>query len=121
MNKRIIVWLLFVVFVSVFIFQRSKKNQYDEYEFYETSELSSDILQNRNGKVIIERCVGVVTSDDKDGRILDFSDAIHNYISYAGVKSAKKGDKIVTYFVYNPRTNYEDDILERYDYVEHKL
>ena len=118
MNKRIIVWLLFVMLVAVFVFQCSKKNQYDEYEFYETSELNSDVLQHRNGKVIIERCVGVVISDGKDGKILNSSDAAHNYISYAGVKGAKKGDKIVTYFVYDPETNYEDDILERYDYIK---
>lgn len=121
MNRRIIVWLLFVVFVSVFVFQHPTKAKRNEYEFYETSELNSDILQHSNGKVIIERCVGIVISENKDGKILNSSDAVHNYISYAGVKSAKKGDKIVTYFVYNPRTNYEDDILERYDYVEHKL
>lgn len=118
MNKKTVVWLIFIVLVAVFVFQSSKKNQYDEYEFYEISELNSDILQHRNGKVIVERCVGVVISDDKDGEILNTTDTTHNYVSYSGVKGAKKGNKIVTYFVYNPKTNYEDDILERYDYIK---
>ncbi len=118
MNKRIIVWLLFVVLVAVFIFKCPTKAKYNEYEFYETSELNSDVLQHRNGKVIIERCVGVVISNVKDGKILNTANTAHNYISYTGVKGAEKGDKIVTYFVYNPKTNYEDDILERYDYIK---
>jgi len=28
-----------------------------------------------------------------------------------------EGDTILTYFIYNPDTNYMDDILERFDYV----
>ena len=39
------------------------------------------------------------------------------YISYRSVEDFQEGDTILTYFIYNPDTNYTDDILERFDYV----
>lgn len=100
--------------------------QSDKYEFeptikdtddgicriYNSSELSKETLTHRDGKLIIERCVGVVTNSNKNGKLKD-----GNYISYANVK-CKQGDKIITYLIYNPQTNSIDDVTARYDFVK---
>lgn len=81
-------------------------------QLYDSSELTEDILANRQGKLIIEKCVGTVTDDEKNGSLEDGS-----YISYESV-NCTKGDTIVTYLIYNPETNYTDDVIERFDYVQ---
>ena len=78
-------------------------------QLYDSSELTEDILANRQGKLIIEKCVGTVTDDEKNGSLEDGS-----YISYESV-NCTKGDTIVTYLIYNPETNYTDDVIERFD------
>ena len=88
---------------------------YRDFDFlqeYEAEELTADILNNRNGSLIIEKCIGRVTSENGDGEILNGN----GYISYAGI-NAKKGNVILTYFVYNPDSNFEDDIISRFDYI----
>ena len=85
-------------------------------QLYDSSELTEDILANRQGKLIIEKCVGTVIDDEKNGAIQNaVSD--YNYISYADVDCAK-GDTITTYLIYNPETNYTDDVIKRFDYVQ---
>lgn len=81
-------------------------------QVYDSSELTEDILANRQGKLIIEKCIGTVTNDEKNGVLKDGS-----YISYADVDCAK-GDTITTYLIYNPDTNYTDDVVERFDFVQ---
>lgn len=76
-------------------------------QVYDSSELTEDILANRQGKLIIEKCVGKVTDDEKNGAIQN-ADSDYNYISYTDVDCAK-GDTIITYLIYNPDTNYTDD------------
>lgn len=100
------------------------EDNYDSISIYDTDELFSDtkILENRteSDSVIIERVVGMVTNRNQkgDGVILNTSDITHNYISYRNVDfETHDGTIILTYFVYNPNTNYIDDIIERYDFV----
>lgn len=81
-------------------------------QLYDSSDLTEDILANRQGKLIIEKCVGTVSDDEKNGSLEDGS-----YISYADVDCAK-GDTITTYLIYNPDTSYTDDVAERFDYVQ---
>lgn len=81
-------------------------------QVYDSSELTEDILANRQGKLIIEKCVGTVTDDEKNGNLEDGS-----YISYESV-DCTKGNTIITYLIYNPETNYTDDVIERFDYVQ---
>lgn len=85
-------------------------------QLYDSSELTEDILANRQGKLIIEKCVGTVIDDEKNGAIQN-ADSDYNYISYADVDCAK-GDTITTYLIYNPETNYTDDVIKRFDYVQ---
>lgn len=81
-------------------------------QLYDSSELTEDVLANRQGKLIIEKCVGTVIDDEKNGSLEDGS-----YISYESV-DCTKGDIIVTYLIYNPDTNYTDDVIERFDFVQ---
>lgn len=85
-------------------------------QLYDSSELTEDILANRQGKLIIEKCIGTVTDDEKNG-IIQNADSDYNYISYADV-DCEKGDTITTYLIYNPKSNYTDDVIERFDYVQ---
>lgn len=85
-------------------------------QVYDSSELTEDILVNRQGKLIIEKCVGKVLDDEKNGAIQN-ADSDYNYISYADV-DCTKGDTVTTYLIYNPKTNYTDDVIERFDYVQ---
>ena len=88
-----------------------------DYVLYDASELTTEILENRKGTVIVERCVGLVTETDGNryGIILNDND------SYIGYNSCEEklceGTIVVTYFVYNANNNYIDDITERYDFV----
>lgn len=86
---------------------------------YSTKELNEqpEILETRGDDLIIERCIGKVINKRKDGRIINTDDPYYNYISYKGVREAKKGDIIMTLFVYNPGNSYCDDIVDRFDYI----
>lgn len=81
-------------------------------QLYDSSELTEDILANRQGKLIIEKCVGTVTDDEKNGSLEDGS-----YISYESV-DCTKGNTITTYLIFNPETNYTDDVIKRFDYIQ---
>lgn len=94
-------------------------------EIYDTSELTPQVMANRNGKIIVEKIIGEVTNYKLDGKILncDTNNGGYtnkdggNYISYQRVNGAKEGDKIVTYYIYNPFTNAQDDVLTRMDFI----
>lgn len=94
-------------------------------EIYDTSELTPQIMANRNGKIIVEKIIGEVTTHKLDGKILncDTDNGGYtnkdggNYISYERVDGAKEGDKILTYYIYNPFTNVQDDVLTRMDFI----
>lgn len=66
-------------------------------------------LYKRNGKIVIEIINGTVK--DKKGNGVDSA----GYYIYYNPQKFKKGDKVQTVFVYNPESNYTDDILYRID------
>ena len=86
-------------------------------QVYDVDDLDGDTLENRNGSIIIEKIIGQVLNANGDGMILNTEDEYYNYISYKDVKDAKVGDIILTYCIYNPDTSFEDDIIERFDYI----
>lgn len=94
-------------------------------EIYDTSELTPQIMANRKGKIIVEKIVGKVVNHKLDGEILNcnVNDGGYtnkdggNYISYERVDGAKEGDKVLTYYIYNPFTNEQDDVLTRMDFI----
>lgn len=84
--------------------------------------LTEKMLTHRSNKkrhiMYIERIIGKVTDNKKNGKILNPPKDGGYYISYASVKGARKGDVIITYCVYNPYTNWDDDVIERWDFIE---
>lgn len=65
----------------------------------------TSIIENRNGKIIIEMVDATVLDDDGNG-----SDSFGFYVKYDSGRFSK-GDKVRSVFVYNPKTNYLDDIV----------
>ena len=90
--------------------------QTDHIQIIDTSDINAwQIIEGRNGNIIIEKVIGIV--DDAEtgaGHQLDNADY---YISYNSVDNIRKGNIICTYFIYNPETNYADDIICRFDYI----
>lgn len=84
------------------------------------NDLTEEMLTTRAEHRImyIERIVGCVTDNEKNGKVLNPPVDGGYYISYASVKGARKGDLIITYCVYNPFSNYDDDVIERWDFIE---
>lgn len=103
---------------ELFIMELTDKGL-SSYQMYDASELTAEILENRNGITIIERCVGFVEDSVKgDGVVLNAFDHQYNYISYRSCgQEVRDGTILVSYMVYNPDTTYIDDITERYDFV----
>ena len=93
------------------------------YQLYDSSELTGDMLEHRNGSVIVERCIGIVVNKETgDGRLLNCPDPDYYYISYNSVDDVREGTIVLSYMVYNPDNNYIDDIMDRYDFViSHEL
>lgn len=69
----------------------------------------TEILENRNGKIIIEVIEATVLDDEGNG-----SDQFGFYVKY-DAKQFSRGDKVQSILVYNPNTNYVDDILYKVD------
>ena len=111
--------------VSQVEFYDSMIKDVNAIEIYDTSELTPQVMANRNGKIIVEKIIGEVTNQNLDGKILncDTDNGGYtnkdggNYISYERVDGAKQGDKIVTYYIYNPFTNVQDDVMTRMDFI----
>ena len=68
-----------------------------------------DKLENRNGKIIIEVSNGTVLDAKGNGQ-----DICGYYVKYDSSRFSV-GDKVQSVFVYNPETNYIDDIVYRID------
>ena len=85
---------------NTYVYFTRTKNDYDAM---------TEILENRNGKIIIEVIEATVLDDDGNG-----SDQFGFYVKYDS-KRFSKGDKVQSVFVYNPDSNYIDDILYRVD------
>lgn len=84
--------------------------------FVPQDELTEEMLCSRAGRdiLLVEVNTGVVLNEDGDGMLLN-ADPEYNYISYAGL-GLEPSSTVVTYCVYDPNTNYDDDIIERYDF-----
>lgn len=71
-------------------------------------ERSADAITHKDGKIIIQIVQGTVISDNGDGE-LDTG----GYIKYDA--DLKQGDRVETVLVYNPATNFDDDVMYRAD------
>lgn len=88
-----------------------------EIKYYGTDEITYDILVNRTpDTIIVEKVVGVVlNAETGDGRVLNTEDPVYNYINYGGL-GLNDMDIVVTFDIYNPETQYEDDVIQRLDF-----
>ncbi len=84
------------------------------------NDLTEEMLTTRteHNVMYIERIIGKVTDNAKNGKVLNPPEDGGYYISYASVEDARKGDTIITYCVYNPFSNYDDDVIERWDFIQ---
>lgn len=69
----------------------------------------TEAIEQRNGKIIIEVIQGTVIDDCGNGRT-DTDD----YIRYDGLE---KGTRVETVLIYDPATNYIDDIMYKADTI----
>ena len=114
--------LMICILVATLLADQENPKDYCKYteklefaEVIDSSELTLETLQNRNGKLIIEKVIGVV-DDATNGNGHDINNK-NAYINYSRVKGIQNGSVICTYFIYNPNTNYADDIIARFDYI----
>lgn len=84
------------------------------------NDLTEEMLTTRAEHHImyIECIIGKVTDNEKNGTVLNPPVDGGYYISYASVEDAEIGDTIITYCVYNPFSNYDDDVIERWDFIQ---
>ena len=84
------------------------------------NDLTEEMLTTRadHNVMYIERIIGKVTDNEKNGKVLNPPEDGGYYISYTSVVDARKGDLIITYCVYNPYSNYDDDVIERWDFIQ---
>ena len=93
----------------------SKVFESDRFEMIDCNDLTLEQLENRNGKIIVEIIVGEVLDGSGNGRVINSPDGEKLYIHY-DMEKFQVGDYVVSYCIYNPDTNAEDDILIRFDY-----
>ena len=100
MNGNVGISVMQMVKDSVQIYHSKTKEEFDRL---------TSVIENRNGRIIIELIDATVLDDDGNG-----SDSFGFYVKYDSGQFSK-GDKVRSVFVYNPDTNYLDDIVCRVD------
>ena len=97
---------------SIMTTDAAKTTEFETEVYYVKSqadyERSTDAITHRNGKIIIQVVQGTVVSDNGDGE-LDTG----GYIKYND--DLEMGDRVETVLVYNPATNFNDDVMYRAD------
>jgi hypothetical protein len=129
MKKISILWVLILALIVTTMAWANNTSETNATDFYayadpldlikiiDTQDLTLEDLENRNGKLIIERVIGIVEdAETGDGRCFN-GEEYYNYISYKGTPGISNGDIICSYMIYNPDNNYEDDIIMRFDYI----
>lgn len=66
--------------------------------------------------VIVERCISRVIDVDTGEAIILNSYISPGYISYSKMQGVRYGDYNITYLIYNPFSNCQDDIIARFDF-----
>ena len=94
---------------------------YTNFHIYNSRNVTGEMLTNRteSDKIIVERVIAIITNKEREGdaKVLN-TNGDYTYISYYGTDlDYTTGTIMITYLMYNPETDYEDDIIERYDYV----
>lgn len=116
-----------IVAISIFLMWHqtsAKETNYYDYatsldliEIVDVDDLTLEEINNRNGKLIIERVIGVVDDAETGFGHAISNKGIYPHINYSEVPGIKDGDVICTFFIYNPDNNYEDDIIADFHYI----
>lgn len=89
----------------------------EEFVFFENCQLSEIGIDDRGGAYFIELCIAQVEDiETGEGRILNYWSSENNYI-YVGdmpEMNLQDGDIVAKYYIYNPDTDIEDDIINEY-------
>lgn len=83
---------------------------------YLVSAGEEDIITKRKPFLVVETCIGTVTDRHEDGRAYGY-DHNGNFIGYGNVNNVQLADKVLSFMVWNPFNNYEDDIIARFDFI----
>lgn len=93
--------------------QAKRLEKMSGFKAVDTKKLTLKRLRHRKGKkLIVERIIGKVVDNKGNGRVIGSK----GYIKYPKRFHYKKGDVVVTYCFYNPKSNYVDDIIDRWDW-----
>lgn len=119
MMKKMIVALMIMVTTAASAATVSAASTELNVVTYESCDLTTEILCTRaeRHEIIIEKIVGVCLDDEGNGQILNAWDDDYDYISYASAPDIREGDVVMTLLTYNPDTNWDDDVIERCDFV----
>lgn len=94
--------------------ERKIRKKYKKVCIMKSGKKCDRAIDHRAGKTyVVEKVTGTVKSGVTGRGITDRG----FYISYGKLKNVRKGDKVITYLVYNPQNNACDDIMARYDIV----
>ena len=119
-RKRIVIIIMAVILMAVYVspvLAASKPDGKAMVRVLEPDKVTRKLLTNRRGNyLVVEVCYGKVTDNKGNGKVLNTSDKTYNYISYRGVKGAKKGKHVLTLIVYG-NSNVVDDVAFRIDKV----
>lgn len=83
------------------------KEYEDDVKIFDNEQIDNDVICNRIGTVIVEIVDGTVVDNNGNG-LLDNGGTV----SYGGIDGMEIGDRMRTIIVYNPETNYCDDVIE---------
>lgn len=100
MNDNVCIGVMQMLKDSVQVQHSKTKEEFDRL---------TSVIENRNGRIVIEMIDATVLDNDGNG-----SDTFGFYVKYDSGRFSK-GDKVRSVFVYNPDTNYFDDIVCRID------
>lgn len=118
-SKIIITFMIAFVMVSGFTRTTEAASNMPQIKIVDSKKLTYKMLSTRKGKniIYIERVKGKVLNKKLDGKITNPRKGYGDYISYRRVKDVRKGDTVITYFVYNPDNNADDDVILRLDFI----
>lgn len=93
--------------------------QVPDVTIYDAENLTGDILRSRadDHEIIIEKVVGLCLDSEGNGRILNPENPDYDYISYRNFNGVMEGDVVMSLLIYNPDNGYEDDVIDRLDFI----
>lgn len=90
------------------------KHNYKGYKVKYFTKWNDKVMSHRANKnvvyVQIEKSISSGKKDSRNGRYWGYIKGQHFYKTWYN-KKVKKGKEVISYYIYNPNTNYEDDII----------